>query len=58
MIIETLILGIGVYEISESCYLNLVCPLSVTMITTIWGSLSLNWYDEYKEYKTKQRIKK
>jgi hypothetical protein len=49
------ILGVGVYEISESWYLNLVCPLSVTVITTVWGSLSLNWYDEYKELKTKQR---
>ena len=37
------ILGVGVYEISESWYLNLVCPLSVTVITTIWASLSLNW---------------
>lgn len=50
------ILGVGVYEISESWYLNLVCPLSVTVITVVWGSLSLNWYDEYKELKTKQRI--
>ena len=48
------ILGIGIYEISESWYLNLVCPLSVSVITTVWGSLSLNWYDEYKELKQKE----
>ncbi len=50
------ILGVGVYEISESWYLNLVCPLSVTVITTVWGSLSLNWYDEYLV--KKENIKK
>lgn len=47
------ILGVGVYEIPESWYINLVCPLLVTVITTVWFSLSLNWYDEYKELKTK-----
>ena len=45
------ILGVGVYEISESWYLNLVCPLLASVITTVWGSLSLNWNDEYKEQK-------
>jgi len=50
------ILGVGVYEISESWYLNLVCPLSVSVITTIWGSLSLNWYDEHLV--KKENIKK
>ena len=48
------ILGVGVYEIPESWYLNLVCPLSVSAITTVWLSLSLNWYDEYKEINQKQ----
>ena len=38
------ILGVGVYE---SWYLNLVCPLSVSVITTVWALLSLNWYDEH-----------
>jgi len=41
------ILGVGVYEISESWYINLVCPLSVSVITTVWALLSLNWYDEH-----------
>ncbi|MEO1942663.1 MAG: hypothetical protein ABGY11_00030 [Candidatus Thioglobus sp.] len=45
--------AIGVYEIPESWYRNLVCPLSVSVITTVWGSLSLNWYDDYKELKLK-----
>tara|TARA_R110000868_G_scaffold26777_11_gene102769 strand:- start:230 stop:421 length:192 start_codon:yes stop_codon:yes gene_type:complete len=44
------ILGVGVYEIPESWY-HLVCPLLASVITTVWGSLSLNWYDEYKESK-------
>ena len=44
------ILGVGVYEISES-WCHLVCPLLASVITTVWGSLSLNWYDEYKEQK-------
>ena len=43
------ILGVGVYEIPESWYLNLVCPLSASVITTVWLSLSFDWYDEYKE---------
>ena len=42
------ILGVGVYEIPESWYRNLVCPLLASVITTVWGSLSLNWYDELK----------
>jgi len=54
ILISTLIY-IPLMEIPESWYLNLVCPLSVTVITTVWGSLSLNWYDEYKELKSKQR---
>lgn len=41
------ILGVGVNKIPESWYLNLVCPLSVSVITTVWASLSLNWYDEH-----------
>tara|TARA_R110001632_G_scaffold125921_1_gene239404 strand:+ start:349 stop:534 length:186 start_codon:yes stop_codon:yes gene_type:complete len=43
------ILGVGVYEIPESWYLTLVCPLLASVITSVWFSLSLNWYDEYKE---------
>jgi hypothetical protein len=46
-----LILSVGVYEMPESWYLNLVCPLSASVITTVWLSLSLDWYDEYKELK-------
>ena len=30
-----LILSVGVYEMPESWYLNLVCPLSASVITTV-----------------------
>jgi predicted membrane protein len=42
------ILGVGVYKITEGWYLNLVCPLLASVITTIWGVLSLDWYDDMK----------
>lgn len=42
------ILGVGVYEITGGWYINLVCPLLASVITTIWGVLSLDWYDDIK----------
>ncbi len=45
------IFGLGLFHITQSWYTKLVCPVCVSLLTSIWLSLSMIEYEEYKDLK-------
>tara|TARA_R100001015_G_C4619212_1_gene175869 strand:- start:1192 stop:1389 length:198 start_codon:yes stop_codon:yes gene_type:complete len=49
------IFGLGLFHITQSWYTKLVCPVCVSLLTSIWLSLSMIEYEDYKELKRERR---
>lgn len=49
------IFGLGLFHITQSWYTKLVCPVCVSLITSVCLSLSMIEYEDYKELKPKRR---